>query len=224
MAGNNGANTITGNAHNNAIYGFGGNDTLLGGSGDDELYATDGKIDLLSLSSGTENNALYGGDGRDFLWGSGGNELFSGDAGNDMITAGGGTDTISGGTGNNQLTGGTGADTFILDSAIGLLNSVNTAYINFDLITDFTSGSDKIQLSQGIFTSLTAGTLNAADFVNSATGVAQDSTDHILYDNSAGTLYYDADGNGSGAAVPFASLFGGVTTVTILLASDFLIV
>ena len=217
MAGNNGANTIIGNAQNNAIYGYGGNDTLFGGSGDDELYATDGN--LLSLSSGTESNVLYGGDGRDFLWGSGGNELFSGDEGNDSISAGGGVDTISGGAGNNQLTGGIGADIFILDSAIGLLNSVNTGYINYDLITDFSSGSDKIHLSQGVFTSLTFGTLNTADFVNSSTGVAQDSTDHILYDNS-GTLYYDADGNGGVAAVQFASLTGTPT----LVASDFFIV
>ena len=83
-----------------------------------------------------------------------------------------------------------------------------------------THASDKIQLSTTIFTGINIGALNAADFVNSATGIAQDATDHILYNSNTGAFYYDADGSGAGAAIQFATLTGAPT----LLASDFTIV
>jgi hypothetical protein len=38
--------------------------------------------------------------------------------------------------------------------------------------------------------------------------VAQDANDFVLYNTSNGQVSYDADGNGPGAAVAFATLFG----------------
>ena len=35
-----------------------------------------------------------------------------------------------------------------------------------------------------------------------------DATDRVIYDTSAGNLYYDADGDGAGAALLFATLQG----------------
>jgi Ca2+-binding RTX toxin-like protein len=46
---------------------------------------------------------------------------------------------------------------------------------------------------------------------------ALDHNDHILYDRATGTLSYDADGNGSIAAVQFAKVAAGLA----LSASDF---
>ena len=48
---------------------------------------------------------------------------------------------------------------------------------------------------------------------------AQDANDRILYDTTTGRLSYDADGNGAGAAVAFATLFGSPS----LAATDILV-
>jgi Ca2+-binding RTX toxin-like protein len=49
---------------------------------------------------------------------------------------------------------------------------------------------------------------------------ALDSNDHIIYNNNTGALFYDADGNGVGAAVKIA-LIGNHAALT---AADFLVI
>jgi len=49
---------------------------------------------------------------------------------------------------------------------------------------------------------------SAAFWVGSA---AHDSSDRIVYNSANGALYYDADGSGAGAAVPFANLSTGLS-------------
>ena len=46
------------------------------------------------------------------------------------------------------------------------------------------------------------------DFFYSGAGqiAAHDATDRIIYDTTSGSLYYDADGNGSAAAIQVALL------------------
>lgn len=46
---------------------------------------------------------------------------------------------------------------------------------------------------------------------------AQDTDDRIIYDQATGSLFYDADGNGAGAAVRFAVL----ANKALVTASDF---
>jgi Ca2+-binding RTX toxin-like protein len=126
------------------------------------------------------------------------------------------TDNIlNGGLGNDYLVGGSGADTFVFNTALN--TSTNT-----DTISDFTAGTDTIQLSNAIFTTLTStGTLSTANFVASSTGAAVDANDYILYNTTTGALYYDADGSGSGAAVEFAVL--GTLAHATITNSDFMI-
>jgi Ca2+-binding RTX toxin-like protein len=81
---------------------------------------------------------------------------------------------------------------------------------NADLITDFTSGVDKVRLDNAAHAGIgTLGffALNDARFFAGAgaTGGA-DASDRVVYDTSTGDLYYDADGSGAGAALLFATL------------------
>ncbi|MEP7302233.1 MAG: hypothetical protein ABI699_11945, partial [Caldimonas sp.] len=56
------------------------------------------------------------------------------------------------------------------------------------------------------------GALAASAFVLGS--VAADASDRIVYDQATGNLYYDADGNGAGAQILFATLIPG-TVVTV---------
>jgi Ca2+-binding RTX toxin-like protein len=138
------------------------------------------------------------------------NEKFFGMAGNDTLLGGAGDDYLSGGAGRDRLTGGTGSDQFVFDAALNRSTNVDT-------ITDFVSGQDKVVLDHDVFSRFLVGE-NVSDHF-SATGRALDGDDYLVYTSSTKTLFYDADGNGNGAAVAFAVLTG----ISSLSASDFLI-
>jgi len=73
---------------------------------------------------------------------TGGNLKIWGGSADDTLTTGGGNDLLYGGVGADQLTGGAGADTFRYQATS---ESTASAY---DTILDFTSGTDKIDLSR----------------------------------------------------------------------------
>ena len=77
------------------------------------------------------------------ILGGGGNDVLSGGGGTDTISGGGGVDTISGGAGNDSLFGGAGADRFVFDHGTG-----------HDLVGDFATGSDQLDLSAFGFASV----------------------------------------------------------------------
>ena len=113
------ADTLTGDAGANLLQGGAGADTLSGGTGNDILFG------------GTENDLLYGNQDNDALYGGAGNDTLYGGQGDDFIIGGAGADT---------LFGNLGIDTFqyfsTSDSPVG----------GSDLIADFASGVDKIEL------------------------------------------------------------------------------
>ena len=124
-----------------------------------------------------------------------------GNAGINILTGGSGADTLAGGLGNDNLTGGAGNDRFIFNSATGATN--------IDTITDFTTAIDSIWLDKTIFTALAANTsgqaITTAQFWSGAGVVTgHDADDRVVYNTTNGALYYDADGNGAGAAVQIA--------------------
>jgi serralysin len=89
---------------------------------------------------------------------------------------------------------------------------------NADLILDFVSGTDKIALDDAVFAGLVPGALPASAFVvGSAAG---DADDRIIYNSATGQLFFDADGNGAGAALLFATLNGH----PVVAASDFTVI
>jgi RTX calcium-binding nonapeptide repeat (4 copies) len=89
------------------------------------------------------DNFIYGFDNSDdVINGQGGNDTIFGLSGNDLIRGGSGDDILNGGLGHNQLVGNTGNDIFVI--VLGGMSDV----------MDFTLGQDKIQLSEGSYTSL----------------------------------------------------------------------
>ncbi|MCB1934065.1 MAG: calcium-binding protein, partial [Candidatus Accumulibacter sp.] len=189
-----------------------------GGAGNDTVsyaYATSAVDVTLALTKAQAT----GGSGTDTLKsienlaGSNFNDSLTGNDAANELAGGSGNDTLNGGLGNDTLSGGAGSDTIRFDT---LLNALT----NRDTITDFNVVADTIELENAIFASLTStGTLAAGSFHAGAGVSAADADDYILYDSASGALFYDADGNGVGTAVPFATLGGGLA----LSSSDFMV-
>lgn len=154
------------------------------------------------ITGNAANNNLMGSSGNDTLTGGGGNDVLVGGDGNDVLNGGNGNDLLRGGVGNDVLWGGAGQERFRFDTALG-----STPHI--DQIKDFNPADDSIQLENAIFTSFgtsTLGTISSTCFQANTTGLATDNNDYIVYETDTGKLFYDADGNGTGASVQIALL------------------
>ena len=210
LIGNGFAQQVVGNFGNNVLNGNGGADTLIGLRGDDTYVVGDARAVVVE-------NA---GEGFDTIYARVSYQLASGSAvevlstasqqetgainlvGNgfaQQVVGNNGANVLDGGAGADTLTGLSGADTFRFSTALG--------GGNVDVITDFQAGSDQLQLAPDVFAGLATGTLAASAFVvgTAATG----STAQIVYDQASGRLFFDGDGNGTGAAVLFATLAPG---------------
>jgi Ca2+-binding RTX toxin-like protein len=100
-------------------------------TGNDEIYG------------GAGNDTLLGFDGADSLYGDLGDDALAGGSGNDFLSGGAGNDILLGGSGADMLTGGAGNDLFLFQMAA---ESSTEAFLR-DVITDFTSGQDIIDLT-----------------------------------------------------------------------------
>ncbi len=227
-------NVMTGNASSNSLYGFDGNDTLDGGAGadfmfganGDDTYIVDNAGDVTSetspsggvdtvissvtrnLTANLENLTL---SGTADITGAGNalNNVIIGNSGANTLYGLDGADTLDGGLGADTLQGGAGADNYVFSTALG--------GGNIDSVVGFNVVDDTIVLSNAIFTGLSVGTLAASAFVIGA--AAADADDRIIYNSVTGALFFDADGNGGGAAVQFATLTAGLA----LTNSDFIV-
>ncbi|MEM7062639.1 MAG: calcium-binding protein [Cyanobacteria bacterium P01_B01_bin.77] len=196
--------TILGEDGGHILDGDAGNDTLAGGLGDDEIFGGDGD-DLIrgdlnrrdtqdEISGG--NDILHGGKGNDRIGGKTGDDQLYGDEGNDELWGGLGNDLLVGGQGEDILTGLTGADTF----------RFNSFDEGSDTVTDFDQlQGDKLEiLGTGFADDLVKGVLSADAFVLGSSAINAD--DRFVYDQSTGSLFFDADGSGTRAAVKIADL------------------
>jgi len=170
-------------------------------------------VNLAAVVSGNGYKVTNTGQ-QAILTGSALADVLSGGTGNDTLSGGNGNDILNGFNGNDMLTGGAGSDIFQFSTAPGKNN--------IDVITDFQSGSDKIELLLSLFANVKGadGVFNAADILIGA-GVTKGSVagnEHLIYNTTTKALYYDADGGGTGAGVQLATLTG----ITTLSATDFL--
>lgn len=156
--GNTASNVLTGNISNNVLDGLGGNDTLLGGGGGDTLLggtnddSLDGQNGSDRVDGGYGNDVVAGGEGADTVIGGTGTDMLRGGNGADALDGGIGADTLDGGDGDDVLTGGSfgsdsmtgglGADRFDFQTVDDSLNTLAA-----DVITDFETGVDKIDLT-----------------------------------------------------------------------------
>jgi Ca2+-binding RTX toxin-like protein len=222
LNGNEFGQSLIGNAGNNYLDGGGGADTLIGLGGNDTyivdaddrvVEAVGGGFDNVAaktsyvLNAGAEVEVLSttdnSGTAAIALNGNEFGQSLIGNAGNNYLDGGGGADTLIGLGGN---------DIFAFTTALGAGN--------VDRIADFSHGADHIQLAGNAgepFAALASGTLGAGSFVIGA--AALDADDYIIYNSQTGALIYDSDGNGSGAAVQFATLGTGLS----LTAADFIV-
>jgi serralysin len=141
-------------------------------------------------------DTLYGGDGDDLLSVLNYSEQLSAD-----VFGGTGNDTLIGGLGRDALRGDSGEDIFVFNSALG--------GSNVDRIEDFSHRDDTIQLERtGIFTGFAMnGALQSSQFRANLTGLAEDTSDRIIYETDRRKLYYDSNGSAAGGViVEFASL------------------
>jgi Ca2+-binding RTX toxin-like protein len=239
LTGSDTANTINGNDGVNFLRGQGGDDMLNGRGGDDSLVGGSGAD---RMDGGTDSDTFYVDDALDVVLDAvaTGNDrvatsvsyTLGADADIEVLEAVNLTDTMAmnligngfsqavignnganvldGKNGADVLTGAGGADTFAFTTGL--------ASFNVDRIADFLSGTDKIALDDAVFTGLTPGALPAGAFVIGTQ--AADADDRIIYNGATGQLFFDADGNGAGTAVLFATLDGHPT----LVAGDFIVI
>lgn len=145
LMGDSRANTLQGGDGDDRIEGRGGSDTLIGGGGRDILcYASaDGGV-TINLTTGNGGGSDASGDsvtGFEDIIASRFDDWLRGDAGANAIDGGAGNDRLIGLGGADRLTGGTGDDRFGYTAV-----SDSRAHAP-DIITDFTPGSDRIDLA-----------------------------------------------------------------------------
>ncbi len=242
-------NILNGGTGDDKLEGLGGNDTLDGKAGADlmvgglgnDTYLVDNIGDIIfenanegsdavkasvsyTLSAnvekltliGTGNTNGTGGILADTLTGNAGNNVLTGLAGKDILSGGDGNDTLVGGANSDTLTGGLGNDLFVFDSL--------TVATDKDIIKDFTSGEDHLVINRAVFAAFAgdaAGALSASEFVVGAR--AQTASQHLVYNNTSGNLYYDDDGAGAHTAVLIA-LVQNHASIAALNAADFLLI
>lgn len=137
------ANPIVGTLTNNVGIAYGAIiENAIGGSGNDTIFGNN--VDNI-LRGNAGNDNLAGGLGNDTLDGGIGNDTLLGGAGRDRLIGGLGEDWMSGGDGIDLFSGGAGADIFL-----GELNdeavTTKRGDLSIEMVTDFESGIDKIDL------------------------------------------------------------------------------
>lgn len=183
-----------------AIWDAGGRDTL-----DFSGWNTNSRIDL-------DEGASSDGGGQTFnvqiafgAWienaiGGGGNDVVSGNALGNVLRGGNGNDILNGLAGMDRQEGGAGADIFVFTAAGHSRDHAvpsDGKKVMPDLITDFVSGTDKIDLNAIDANSLTAGD-DAFTFIGA--GAFTHQAGQLRFDAVGSQVHIYGDVNGDGVA------------------------
>ena len=203
VLGGNGNNTMTDGAGVNRLDGGAGNDKfnmtldnvrddIRGGVGSDTVDYSAFASNLTIALNGAGNSIVIGSGNAgatsdvirniENVIGGSGNDTITGDNQANQLNGGAGNDTITGGTGADVLTGGLGADAFVY----GNTNQSGIGAAARDLITDFLSGTDRLNFA-AIDANTTVGG-NQAFVFNNVAGAAF---------TAAGQLVYHYEGSGA---------------------------
>lgn len=186
VVGGSGIDTIDVDLQGRAVYN--NSVALLAGTGADIIAVGVNTVPSTSNESGVNDIAVYGGQGEDLI---SLNYSADGTEANESIVRGGaGADAISIGQNAGNLSLQYAALNELGDAVGGVTAEDNVSF----------------KFARQVFNGSTEGDqLNSNNFVGGADAVALDSDDFWLYDSTAFTLSYDADGSGAGAAVVVAS-------------------
>ena len=143
-----------------------------------------------TIKGNTQNNLLQGGGGRDDI---------KGGEGKDYLDGGEGNDYLYGGKGHDRMYGGSGVDVFIVNP-----NDYGTEDTSPDIIEDFNSKEDFIQINTSYQSTTNREILSSYDFaitrtssqLNSEHGL-QSSAEYV-FDESQGVLYHNDNGEKPG--------------------------
>ena len=205
LTGTSGADLLSGLGGDDILIGLGGDDTLNGGSGNDTASYAEQTVALqirlnttAAQATGAGNDKLssienlIGGSGNDTLTGNDPANRLDGGDGNDLLNGAAGGDVLIGGRGQDILSGGSGADRFVFTS----IDETATGAAR-DQITDFTSGSDKIDLG-GIDAIGGTAANDAFTFVGAAAFSGR--AGELHYVRSGGFTFIEGDTNGDSIA------------------------
>ena len=195
-------------SHN--IVGIDGDGDQVSSTLDATLYPSAKSIEGTTSDDSTLNGTagidyIFGYVGDDTLTGLGSDDILVGGADNDTLDGGNDDDILLGGFGNDALTGGSGNDTF----------KWQAGETGTDTITDWTDGTNKIDLSELLQNETDITLVNYLEF---------------SYAASDTTLTIDVDGSGNNGdqvivfeGVDLTSLGGNQATITSLLGTTQLI-
>jgi Ca2+-binding RTX toxin-like protein len=164
----------------------------------------------------TDTVNITGSSGNDWLYGNTAIDVMNGGAGNDGMYAYGGNDTLNGGAGDDILYGGAGKDGLTGDAGKDVFEFTGPATdsngTTVDTITDFVSGTDKIDTSTAV--TYVGGANGYGAVLTSLTGVAYQG----VLDTSTSSLYIDVNGD---AVLDTNDMVINLTGVTTLAQADF---
>ncbi len=196
----------------------------LGGNKDNAQFAMASGVTVANFAAMTVASVENGGirieahaSTASTIVGSSGSDSITGSSAADSLDGGGGNDIIRGGAGADVMTGGSGTDRFVYSAFAQGGNVVagnsDTAITAGDVITDFDTGVDKIDIA-----AVATGTVAASN----GTGVAG-AFDSRSNSNNNGvgviTVDYDFSANNTASGV-IDAILAGYRTVVVLGAGD----